>query len=234
MQTKTIILIHGLWMTGFEMAWLRRQLRIKGYKPIRFSYRMLSRSLDFNIEKLREIIDQQSGPVDLVGHSLGGVLALQTLRKYPDLKVARVVCLGSPLLDTHAGRNLARFSFGRFMLGKTLPEGVFRRALHAWRGKQLVGSIAGSKGVGLGNMVASLKQPHDGMIEAHETKLSGIGDNILLPVTHTTMLTSQKVVDQIDHFLRLGYFDHPDSTAHASAEANRQSTPDDEVSTEYS
>ncbi len=226
MQTKTIIVIHGLWMTGFEMGWLRRQLRDQGYKPIRFSYRMLSRSLDFNMDKLRDVIRQQSGPVHLVGHSLGGVLALQTLSKYPDLKVARVVCMGTPLRDTHAGRNVARFGFGRFMLGKTLPDGVFKRPLKDWRGKQQVGSIAGSMGVGVGHLVANLKKPNDGMIEAEETKLSGVTDNVLLPVTHTSMLMSHRVVDQIDHFLRRGRFDHQHFKVHAGAEGDRSIAPD--------
>ena len=38
-----------------------------------------------------------AGPVALVGHSLGGLVALEALRRQPDLPVSRVVCLGSPL-----------------------------------------------------------------------------------------------------------------------------------------
>jgi len=225
MQTKTVIVIHGLWMTGFEMGWLRGKLQRQGYKPLRFSYRMLSRSLDFNIEKLRDMIRAQLGPVHLVGHSLGGVLALQTLRKYPDLKVQRVVCMGSPLADTRAGRNLASFGFGRFMLGKTLPDAVFDKPLKAWRGKQQVGSIAGTFGVGVGRLVANLKKPHDGMVSANETKLPGIADNLLLPVNHTGMLMSDRIVDQIDFFFRFGRFDHHHSKVHAGAQGDRGGLP---------
>jgi pimeloyl-ACP methyl ester carboxylesterase len=221
MQTKTVIVIHGLWMTGFEMGWLRGKLRQAGYKPLRFSYRMLSRNLDFNIEKLREMIRAQSGPVHLVGHSLGGVLALQTLKKYPDLKVDRVVCMGSPLADTRAGRNVASFGFGRFMLGKTLPAAVFEKPLNVWCGKQQVGSIAGSFGAGIGQLVAKLKTPHDGMISAIETKLPGIADNLLLPVNHTGMLMSERVVDQIDFFFRFGRFDHQHLTVRRGAKGDR-------------
>jgi pimeloyl-ACP methyl ester carboxylesterase len=225
MQTKTVIVIHGLWMTGFEMGWLRGKLRQAGYKPLRFSYRMLSRSLDFNIEKLRDMICAQPDQVHLVGHSLGGVLALQTLRKYPDLNVARVVCMGSPLVDTHAGRNLASFGFGRFMLGKTLPDAVFAEPLKAWSGKQQVGSIAGSFGVGMGRLIAKLEKPHDGMVSAIETQLPGIADYLVLPVNHTGMLISDRVADQTHFFFRFGHFDRQHSKVHAGAQSDRGDLP---------
>ncbi len=208
-------------MTGFEMGWLRKQLNNNGYRAVRFSYRMLSRDLDHNIEKLRQAILAERGPVHLLGHSLGGVMALQTLRKHPELNVDKVICMGSPLAGTQAGSNFARFNFGNFMLGKTLPEAVFNKPIKAWRGKQLVGSIAGSFSVGVGQLVAKLRKPHDGMIEARETKLPGLKDFVLLPVNHTGMLMSDRVVDQVDFFFRFGRFDHQHSTVFAGAAGDR-------------
>ena len=116
---------------------------------------MVSRSLDYNRRRLRIAIlcAARSGPhapVHLVGHSLGGVLALHTLKRFPELPVDKVVCLGSPLVDTSAGRVLHDYAAGRALLGKTLPQAIFREPLREWNGPQPVGVIAGTRGFGLG------------------------------------------------------------------------------------
>ena len=47
---------------------------------------------------------RDSEPLALLGHSLGGLIALEALNREPDLPVTRVVCLGSPLRGSHAAR----------------------------------------------------------------------------------------------------------------------------------
>ena len=110
-------------MTGSEMSLLKRRLRARGYKVHQFRYRMVTRDLDHNCDKLRVFIEKYAADkVHLIGHSLGGVLSLQTLRKFPELPVEKVICLGSPLVDTAAGRRVQQVRAGRAILGKTLPE----------------------------------------------------------------------------------------------------------------
>src|SRR5210317_2233008 len=122
MARDTIILLHGLWMTGSEMSLLRRRLRKDGFLVDQFRYSTLAHSLGHNTERLARRIRQYDHTVHLIGHSLGGVLSLQTLRRYPDLNVDKVICLGSPLLDAQAGRTFQRTLPGRIIIGKTLPE----------------------------------------------------------------------------------------------------------------
>ncbi len=151
--------------------------------------------------------------IHLVGHSLGGVLALHALRSFPDLPVARVVCLGSPLVDTAAGRRFARVSAGRAFLGKTLPEAIFESPLKSWSGPQQVGVIAGSEGFGLGQYVGALPKPNDGVVAVAETCLPGISDHLVVPVGHTALVISRHVAAQCVHFLRHGSFMHGNVSA---------------------
>jgi pimeloyl-ACP methyl ester carboxylesterase len=206
MAKDTVILVHGLWMTGTEMTLLKRRLSADGFHVIQFRYRMVTQSLDHNCERLAGLIREQEQPVNLVGHSLGGVLALQTLQRFPDLPVAKVVCLGSPLVDTSAGRRFIRFAPGRAMLGKTLPQAVFEQPLAAWSGEQVVGVIAGTRALGFGGIILKLPRPNDGMVTLAETSLPGIDDHLEMNVGHTALALSAAVAKQVTCFLRHGSF----------------------------
>jgi pimeloyl-ACP methyl ester carboxylesterase len=206
----TVVLLHGLWMTGLELTIMQRRLQDLGYHVVRFRYRMVNCSLNYNMQSLCRFIGQHaddSAELHLVGHSLGGVLALQTLRRYPELPVAKVVCLGSPLVDTRAGRFVERLGeVGRAALGKTLPEAIFREPLVRWEGSQPVGVIAGTRGIGLGRLVTRLPKPHDGMVALIETQLPGITDSCEVNRGHTGLVISRTVVKQCHAFLQTGRF----------------------------
>lgn len=211
MAAETVILLHGQWMTGAEMLLLKHRLSADGFHVIQFRYRMVTRSLDHNCDRLRKLIEaqdhrQDDTPVHLVGHSLGGVLALQTLQRFPDLQASKVVCLGSPLLDSSAGRRFGRSMTGRAMLGKTLPEAVFNKPLQAWAGQAKVGVIAGNRSVGLGRLIVRLPRPNDGMVTVAETCLPGIDDHLEIRVGHTALVISSVVARQCVFFLRHGVF----------------------------
>ena len=203
-----VLLIPGLWMGGNIMQAFAYHLRAQGFTTENFSYHMLRQGLDANCRRLKRRISNSSHErLHLVGHSLGGVLALQTLARYPEAISGRVVCLGSPLLNTVAGRRLAASRIGSRMLGRTLPEAVFERPLESWQGAQDVGVIAGSVGVGLGMIFTPrLRRPHDGVVEVAETCLPGLTDHLELRVNHTGLLLFKDAATQTAHFLHHGRF----------------------------
>ena len=205
---EAVLLIPGLWMGGNIMRVFAYQLRVAGFTTDNFSYRMLRQGLEANCRRLQRRINSSSHErIHLVGHSLGGVLALQTLARYPEAISGRVVCLGSPLLNTMAGRRLATSRIGSRMLGRTLPEAVFEHPLESWRGAQDVGVVAGSVGLGLGMIVTPrLRRPHDGVVEVAETCLPGVTDHLELRVNHTGLLLSREAATQTAHFLHHGRF----------------------------
>ncbi len=205
---EAVVVIHGLWMHGMQLGLLRNRLAQRcGCNAETFSYPTINPPLTENAHRLRRRIDDiPADVVHLVGHSLGGVLALQMLSLFPTDKVGRIVCLGSPLVDSSAARNLAKWRVGRKIIGRTLSDGVFHQPLISADGSRDVGVIAGSVALGIGAVVGKLESPHDGVVTVRETQLSGVTEHIVLPVNHVGLVFSSKVADQTAHFLRFGRF----------------------------
>ena len=86
---------------------------------------------------------REAGPAHFVGHSLGGLIALEALRSAPDLAVPRVVCLGSPLCGSLTARNLAGRAWTRPLLGRSAP--LLQAGLQCWDGPAEVGVVAGDE-----------------------------------------------------------------------------------------
>lgn len=203
----TIVLAHGLWMHGLAMRPLAGRLhRAMGLPVHCFSYPSVSGGAADNLQRLLDCLAGIATPgVHLVGHSLGGVLALRAAQRLAS-RPGRVVCLGAPLLGSAAGQALRRWPGGARLLGRTLDEAVLHRPLDGWHETREVGVIAGRLGVGAGLLLGVLQGEHDGAVTVAETRLPGITGHVVLPVTHTGMLLSARVADQAAHFLRTGAF----------------------------
>ncbi|TDJ47844.1 MAG: alpha/beta hydrolase [Gammaproteobacteria bacterium] len=210
-MTASIVAIHGLWMNGMEMALLRRRLRdTLGWACSQFSYRSVGCGLAHNVDRLKQFIDAQpADQVHIVAHSLGGVLALQMLLKYPDTKVGRVVCLGSPLLGSRAASRLLSRGWGRQLIGRTLREALFDHPLGRCDAATEVAVIAGTTSFGLGRLIMRLDHPNDGVVTSAETQLPGLAGHIEMRVNHFGLVLSSAVAEQGAHFLRTGRFSVP-------------------------
>src|SRR5690606_11631978 len=91
-----VLLVHGLWNQPWWLLPLAWRLRRLGFQVERFGYPSIVGGPEPAIEAL--VARLRGGlPCHLVGHSLGGLVAVEALRRSPDLPVRRVVCLGSPL-----------------------------------------------------------------------------------------------------------------------------------------
>jgi len=200
-----IILLHGLWMRAFTLAALRRRLAGAGYAVELFDYASVFRSPEVSIEHLlRRAQSVRDRNLHFVGHSLGGLIAMQALQRQPGLTSGRVVCLGSPLRGSAVARGIASVPGGALVIGKHL--GILRTGLERWDGGQEVGSIAGRLPIGLGSAIGGLGSPHDGTVSVAETELPGLTDHCVVPATHTGLLFSAAAAEQAVAFLRRGRF----------------------------
>lgn len=213
----TVILIHGIWGQGIEMTLIKRRLEKEyGFRVLLFSYPSVRGSLDENADKLAQFIAKQSlDAVHLVGHSLGGVIALRMLANNPDAVPGRVVCIGSPLTGSRAVAFLTTQNWAEPFLGNSLPAGVVHAAANEWAShvcaEREVGIIAGTVPVGFGRLVTTFDGDNDGSVAVSETRLDGARDHICLKVSHKGMLVSSDVVDQSAAFLKRGEFLRDDS-----------------------
>ena len=201
MLNEQVILIHGLWMRGFTLTLLRRRLETAGYSVEAFDYASVFGVADSGVERLLQRAQMlKNTKLHFVGHSLGGLIALQALQRAPKLTCGHVVCLGSPLRGSAVARGVARLPGGSFVIGKNLD--VLRRGIERWDGAQAVGAIAGCLPIGLNFAVGSLSSPHDGTVSVAETELPGLTDHCIVPATHTGLLFSEQAAGQVISVLR--------------------------------
>ena len=212
MSAEPVVLLHGIWMPGSEMWFVKRRLEADGaFAGHLFSYPSVADSLDENAARLHAfVLEKGFERVHFVGHSLGGVVALRMLATCDDVPPGRVVCLGSPLAGSRAAEVLGGHAWGRKLAGRTLSEGVVHEPASRWAlpvtAERDVGIIAGSLSLGLGRIVTSFAGENDGTVAVEETRLEGAKDHLTLPVSHTTLATSRDVADQVAAFLQRGEF----------------------------
>jgi hypothetical protein len=58
----------------------------------------------------------------------------------------------------------------------------------------------------MGRFVADLPEPNDGTVALEETRVDGMKEHLVLPVTHTGMMLSSEVADRTARFLASGSF----------------------------
>jgi pimeloyl-ACP methyl ester carboxylesterase len=207
-----VVFVHGIWMPGAVMARLKQHLEHDhGFRGHLFSYASVRGTLDENAELLADFIrDLGVDSVHVVGHSLGGVVALRMLALNDDAPPGRVVCLGSPLCGCRAAASIGRHSWGSSVLGKALVAGVLDEAASEWAAplvvKREIGIIAGTRAMGLGRLVATFDEDCDGTVGVSETRLPGAKDHLCMPVSHMGMTLSRNVANQVAAFLQHGEF----------------------------
>jgi len=144
--------------------------------------------------------------VHLVGHSLGGLLARALFHYFPDQRPGRIVTLGSPHEGSEAAAHLRRSAFWRYLMGRSVAE-LLDGVPRGWvRPAREIGSVSGTRSLGLARFVyRGLPRPNDGLLTVGESALPGAGHRAL-PVSHTGMLFSRRVADEVIAFLARGRF----------------------------
>jgi pimeloyl-ACP methyl ester carboxylesterase len=201
-----VIVVHGLWMSGLETFTLRGRLARAGFVPRLFRYPSTRASLGEAAAALaEELRGFGAGPAHLLGHSLGGLVILETFERERRLPDGRVVLLGSPVRGSRAARAVASWAVGPQLLGSLATNELTRERQPVWRGPQQLGVIAGSRSVGMGRMLAELPVPNDGTVAVDETGIPGLQDQAVFDVSHLGMLLSAEVAGAVIRFLDSGH-----------------------------
>ncbi len=192
-------------MHGIAMLPLSQRMEKMGYQTEVISYNTVS----IDEHKVFPAIDQALDPNQvnvLVGHSLGGVVIKRYLasRKPDSTTISHVVAIGSPINGASIVGKIQQMGLG-VILGNSAEFGLNKHH-DTWAFPQKLGSLAGTIPVGVRSILMGRGTHSDGTVTVDETKISGMTDHQKVRNTHTSMIYSSSVAEQIDHFIRYDRF----------------------------
>jgi len=200
---ERVVLVHGLWNSPWWLWPLARRLRAHGFQVEGFGYPSILGGPEPAVAALAAKL-RHGPPCHLVGHSLGGLLAVEALRREPGLPVRRVVCLGSPLCGSATARMLSMHRGLSWALGRSAS--LLTCGCQPWEGPAELGVIAGDRPRGAGRLLAAVGRDSDGTVALAETRLPGATAHCQVAASHTGLVLSAEAARQAASFLRSGAF----------------------------
>ncbi|GAA6136763.1 alpha/beta fold hydrolase [Arenicella sp. 4NH20-0111] len=216
MSKECVILLHGLARTIGSMNRMQSALNNEGFHTVNQSYPSRKNSID---KLAKTAIDDalrkcpKESEISFVTHSMGGILVRQFLSQHSIENLKNVVMLGPPNKGSEVVDKISNVPGFEFFNG---PAGLQLGTTNDSVPNSLgpvdfnLGVIAGNRSF---NPILSmmLPNPNDGKVSVENTKVEGMKDHVILPVSHTFMMKNRLVIHQVISFLVRGRFNNPKS-----------------------
>lgn len=208
-----IILIHGLFMAGVSMIRLRNFFEKQGYDTTIFSYHTIMDTPEKSAEQLKNMIESLGDQNMIICHSLGGLLTQKTLSMmdHPERKIQKVVSMGTPWQGASILEFMHQYRLDG-IVGNSL-EILQPKENNEWLFPEIsLGSIAGKSSIGARILFAPGKKiPTDGTVTIEETKIKGMTDHTIIPVSHTGLIFSNLAANKALTFIQDNQFESDES-----------------------
>lgn len=210
-----VVILHGIGQTRWNMLGIAWALNKAGFEARPFGYPSLRHHTGALAKHLSDYLEKtnvwSSGrPVHFVTHSMGGLVLRDYLASSasPSDWEGRAVMIGPPHRGSEVADFMARLKPYHWFYG---PAGL--QLTTAWqdatpaRCDYPIGIIAGNAGWPYPVAQFLFDGPHDGRVAVERTRLDGMADHIVLPVSHAMLPWRRDVHRQIIAFLRTGRFE---------------------------
>jgi len=211
-----VILIHGIRKTSLSMMRIAHELNKEEYCVVNFGYTAkdtvdtISNSL---LPKfIKEFCIDPKKKINFVTHSAGGIILRRYLEKNSPLQLGRAVMIAPP----NHGSEIADFSKKHLTSIYKFIYGPLGRQLGAlsdsYINKILKQSVNFELGIIAGRVSHNplslflIKGPNDGMVSVKSTKVRGMKEHVVLPLSHYFILFSKDTTQRVVSFLKIGKF----------------------------
>jgi len=211
MNGRAVILVHGLIRSSRSFHAMAVRLEAEDCTVVRFDYPSTRSSIPESAECLAQVIQSLEGidRIDLVVHSMGGLVLRCYLKDHSDDRIHRAVLLGVP---NHGAR-----------IADRLHTNMLFRAISGPAGQQLTsgaesliaelpvpdfefGVVAGGRG-SIKGFNPLLNGDNDSTVTVRSARLKGATDFTLQPVIHSFLMSDRRCVNAVETFLEHGRFD---------------------------
>ena len=213
-EQEGVVLLHGGLGSSRSMRAMERELTKAGYKVYNVDYP----STKFPIEQLGEIFVgkavadcERDGlkKINFATFSMGGIVLRSYLAHHSVPTLGRVVMLGPPNQGSEIADNLLFSWIFKKLSGPAVLElgtGTNSTPNKLGPANFCLGVIAGNWTVNWINSLLLIPGSDDGRVPVARTKLVGMTDHIVLPVTHPFMAKNKTAIRQAVYFLKNGRF----------------------------
>jgi hypothetical protein len=209
MSGKAAIEIHGITKSSKTYYAMRPALEKAGYMVVAFDYPSTRVDIAQAAGYLNRVIQSLDGidEVDFVVHSLGGLVVRSWFQDHDDVRINRMVMLGTPNRGAEMADMLRKNAAYRLIMG---PAG---QQLVTGDGGTIAklpvppcefGIIAGGRGSeGYNPLVPG---DNDLIVSVESTRLPGASDFLMVRAMHTLMLSNPEAIEATVRFLESGHF----------------------------
>jgi len=210
-----VVLIHGLGRTDLSMIRLEAELAERGYGVVNVSYPSTQFSIEYlAVEELAPAVERccagSGKKIHFVTHSMGGIVLRYYLAEHEVENLGRVVMLSPP----NQGSEVADWVAENELLQKVLGPSAEQLGTGPESVPNQLGPVDFELGIIAGNRTLNplfsrmIPGADDGKVSVERAKVEGMNDFLVVPHSHTYIMMSDEVVEQVAHFLANGEFRH--------------------------